>query len=184
MRILGSKVLVFAILALIASACGASLSPRADVGYPPTPATSPTVPSDWKNIETDHFSLRLPPDMKEKKIKGEGTSSWRFDSETLSLAIDFDPLGGDFTFIRDRYESKFDVRSINGENAQYLSLDLNKPNLKNWSFNADGSTKITKEDKNLFVGVFFPAKHISFVTTRVPTAPQDAETILNSISLK
>lgn len=185
MRISVSSFYALLMVTLLTGACDIGFTAPAGISFPPTPTPAAKVPADWKKIETSHFIVSIPPDMKEKKVRGIDTSLWQYNSKTISLAIEAGFLGGDFGFVQGRYESTWELRSLNGREVQYLTLDLNKPNLKYWSFNADGSTKVTNEEKNLVVGMYFPKEHISFVTTRVPAVSHDVvDNILNSITLK
>jgi hypothetical protein len=192
MKTLGSRlsfVIVIAVAYVIVACSGWSGQPSGLVAVSPTPAPNPTAtpvpPQNWNKIETDHFVIFIPPDMKEKKVKGIDTRIWEYNSKEISLSIEAGFLGGDFGFIRNQYESSVEERVIGGSKAEYLTLDLNKPILKNWSFNADGSTKVPTERQNLVLGIYFPEEHISFVVSRTQEIPVNvAENILESITLK
>jgi hypothetical protein len=151
----------------------------------PTPNASQTIPLDWKRIDKIQFTLNLPPDVKEKKVRGIDTEVWEFEGKQITLSVEAGFLGGGFDFVKNQYESTIEERTIAGEKADYLSLDLNKPVLRNWTFNADGSTRVQKEEKNLVVGVYFPNREIKFWIARTPGVPLDvAEKIISSITLK
>jgi len=140
------------------------------------------VPKTWKKVDTGKFGFSMPPEMKQKKVSGIDTYVWQYDAPDISLSIEAGDLGGDFSFERDRYESSVQHVLINGLKAERLVLDLNKPNLKNWSLNADGSTKVLSARENLVVGLYFPDKGTKFWITRTPEVPlSTADSILNSI---
>ena len=152
--------------------------------------TAPTIrvgqiPIEWKLVEAGPFVVALPPEMKEIKLQGIDTAIWQYDGNNLSFFIEIGFLGGDFSFDRSRYESSVESVMVNGLKAERLLLDLNKPILKNWSFNADGSTKVPVEKRHLVTEIFFPDMDAKFSVHRTPDVSADkADAILDSIKFK
>src|SRR5215211_1550088 len=108
------------IVAIITMATGCE---RANSLYEITTPTPEVVqiPKDWKNVETAHFVFSLPPEMKEKKVRGIDTELWQYDAPNISLSIEAGFLGGDFSFIRNRYESTVQSVLVNGLKADRIS---------------------------------------------------------------
>lgn len=172
------------LLLLMTSGC-TKVESRYEVGVlSPTPTAS-EIPENWKSIETDRFTLSLPPEMKEKKVKGIDTQVWQYKSEDISLSIEAGVYVADFSFERERYESKVEKVTVNGIDAERTNLDLNKPRMNSWAFNADGSTKVPTVRQNDFVGLYFRSKETSFSIRRAPEVPlSKVDVILNSIRFK
>lgn len=146
------------------------------------------VPDDWQNVQTDTFIVSMPPEMKGRKYQGDDSSGWVFESKAIKIFVEESIYAGvapQHGYGRELYESSLSTVAINGVFAQILTEDLHKPNLKNFVYNADGSTKIEMAQKNKVMTAYFEEQMTTFsISSTSEVADEVKKLILSSIRFK
>lgn len=182
-----ASILVFVFLIISLVACRSENS-NIQVDAPSVISLNGLVPDDWRSINTDNFSLALPPEMKGRKYQGDDSSGWVFESKAIKIFVEESIYAGivpERGYGRDLYESSLSTVAINGVFAQILTEDLHKPNLKNFVYNADGSTKIEMVQKNKVMTAYFKEQMTTFsISSTSEVADELKKLILSTIRFK
>jgi len=154
------------------------------------------IPKDWQKIETDYFSFSIPQTMKKNDVQGIDSFVMQFESNEITLDIEYGMYSTDLSYGSQHYESQKEVIEIDGEKTVIVSLDYNKPILSSSGVvNAARPTKVEKVEKNHVVGINLPHKNevisledspaISFIAkSKTLEAQETAKTIFYSIKFK
>ncbi|MEJ7848800.1 MAG: hypothetical protein WKF92_12000 [Pyrinomonadaceae bacterium] len=183
------KTIVALILIWLAASCSESMlnssntTPRLTIG--PALNDYPTIPADWKKVETDNFYFYIPPSMKKIAVQGIDSSVWQYEDENITLEIEQGFHTADLTDLEERYESIEDIRVVNGETARLVLADINAPKTGKWAVNSDGSTKFTPAKKNLFLGAYYQIHGAVFeAVSGTESSLNTSRIILQSIKFK
>ena len=82
--------------------------------------TDKAAPQDWVKTDCGHFTLFLPPDMKEEKVRGIDSDVRQFKSASIALGSDY----GRYSDTLDRgYPKPFETIMIGGKQARIIVYD-------------------------------------------------------------
>ena len=84
------------------------------------------VPPDWKKIDLRDFSFAIPPDLKERDVRGIDSEVWEYRSRDLRLAIDYGMYSDDLDSYSDRPEYKAEWVSIDSKKAKVVTYRSGK----------------------------------------------------------
>ncbi|MBS1797810.1 MAG: hypothetical protein JSS81_28570 [Acidobacteria bacterium] len=154
------------------------------------------VPQDWKTIETDFFSVAVPPTMKKLDLRGIDSQVMGFENDEIRFVIEYGAYSTDVGFSLKYYEGESEPVVIDGKTVELISYNANKP-LENpkGAVNADGRNASGPVEKPYVTGVQFPRDGLVFAPNRHLTASfiasyktsedrETAQTILASIKFK
>ena len=118
------------------------------------------IPADWQKIETEKFSFSIPPTMKNKNVQGIDSFIMEFGDSDLTLVIESGVYTPNAVSQLQKYEGRKEPITVDGENVELVSYDLNKPRgPSKKTVNADGSSESKKPEKNHVFSIYIPHKN-------------------------
>jgi hypothetical protein len=84
------------------------------------------VPRSWKKVELRDFSFSIPPDMKERDVRGIDSEVWEYRSREMRLAIDYGMYSIDQKSYAEQPGYKSEWVSIDGQRAKVATFRSGK----------------------------------------------------------
>lgn len=84
------------------------------------------VPHGWKKVELSDFSFYVPPDMKERDVRGIDSEVREYRNRNMRLGIDYGMYSNDLKSYAARPEYKSESVSIDGEKAKVATYRSSK----------------------------------------------------------